>query len=73
MLRAIQSVFMSDAKVQGNIPDSVFLLPCTDRWKFTAHLPNNISVRGLVLQAYCQLRHEDLQKEERRKPFALKL
>lgn len=55
MLKAIHSVFISHAKLQGNIPDNVFLVPCTDGLKFTADLPDNNSVRGSGLQANCQL------------------
>jgi len=73
MLKAIHLVFISDAKLQGNIPDNVFLVPCTDGLKFTADLPDKNSIRGSVLQATCQLRHENLQMEECRKPSALKL
>lgn len=71
MLRAIHSMFISDTKLWGNIPDNVFSVPCTDWLKFTADLPDNNSVRGSVLQANCQLRHENLQMEECRKPFEL--
>lgn len=73
MLRAIHSMFISDAKLQGNISDNVFFVPCADWLKFTADLPDNNSVRGSVLQANCQLRHENLQMEECRKPFELVL